>query len=1120
MHGDYSGFRRLFRAIDRQPRSIAISAISALRKSRPINEYPTIVAALRTAAPNTTRTLFALGRTSPFHLVYELPPLAPVSIQKELAWAQAWLSGSSRQINRFRTTHDHIQTLVLAGRLKEATDTLDSYVKDCAWSLWAVELRAALLRISKGADSAQAWLIELQSKTKGTIPGLLFEIFAERNDENFSYDAFYSKCMRSFPRFQATAPWLPDYLKYRTLSQINDAEPALPNILSRDLTSSLVDYYEGVVESLQLLCFTNGEDEYAPPANQLLQHLIEDGYDDLRLHKLAALAPSSFCKSTNISTFAERDLSILYLESHAPQSWSGLSSITDSLQTCLNEGAPAIEEIGKLLKWTLNIKGLDIAPAIATIALWAVSPLHRNDLYPISPLLLSRELCIHDVATISNELALEAVKTYRVNLYPASKEIDALSLPEDWTTSANAPKIGPFHVWLAQHYLARRDHDNLEKLLKHLATKGPFWERTAAKFRLASFSQQGNLSEGLAIATEWLLKGPWYASELPCEELFQEFGWSDFRAIDPVITGIVAHFTSEASDLSKVSYICKMACRAFLNSGMRESVESDYDESTEERRAQLICFFREVWIEQNLAMCHQFESTSCVRSERMSVLQLLLGWDTERAPEYAQAIKELTFEQTLKKGLERIDQTRIFVNESAITRWAEKDLLQDFERWRRLVQSGHGGRPVDDLLRSYAVDPSNEELLSAFAISKPTAADALLIDTVGRLYKRFLLDPTDGLDTYLSVRIRHGSFRGTILGALEEERLLSSSSEFSEDAFNARWRSTLNIGDTEATALHQLFVEFSKDMRQLVDDFVSQRVQIASTEKPNGLFPNELPAVSGQILAAGLAERPVTFHSFLYTSYFVFWKLIDLRLADLRQLIITHFSDSLRSRIADLITDLRQRSTPHFALITALTTVSTITSSQCEAVGDWFKLSSAAEGESYELADAISIATAATRNVYRLFPNQVELISLPDDRIPLTTSALSILMDCLFVTFENAWKHSDLGDSLPPPSLRVSFDPTSALLTLETRSALSSAKLQSLEDGELLSLQNKHIGPYSLEIISSEGGSGFAKLARLTQPVPTTTCPAPFEFGVIEKHWFTRITVPLYLRSGMFEAFE
>lgn len=276
--------------------------------------------------------------------------------------------------------------------------------------------------------------------------------------------------------------------------------------------------------------------------------------------------------------------------------------------------------------------------------------------------------------------------------------------------------------------------------------------------------------------------------------LFDQRDWADFREFDSVVVGVVAHYAFVAHGKQTVWYICKMACRKFAVSGMRNEISLEFSSTTDSRRRELlIAFLRDVWIEENLSLNHFLESTDDVRRDRMQVLQVLLQWDEANRAAYVEEIKDLTFDETLRQGLRSIDQTRVFVNESAITRWAEKELLQDYERWRLLSEATSSSCLVDDILRQYVVDPSNHELLKEFGSGKPSEADALLINLLERLYKRFLLDPTDGLDCYLSLRIRHGSLRGTLFGPLEEQGLLYCSTGFSREAFKSRWGHVLEL---------------------------------------------------------------------------------------------------------------------------------------------------------------------------------------------------------------------------------------------------------------------------------------------------------------------------------------
>ncbi|MBU2785013.1 hypothetical protein HAP93_04400 [Acidithiobacillus ferriphilus] len=1117
-----TSMRKLFRNADALGDKKTTNVLSQARATRPPQEYAAIIKSLRTAAPKSSLALYALGPRSTSELIWNRNALLPLPLENELHWAKHWLTAQAIRINSFRRIAAELQKLVLAGNLNNAKEQLDKYVEFSGWSLWAVELRAAFLQLADGTEAQRAWLHELQSKAINTIPGLLFHIFADRNDDTFSFDAIVGKCKNSFPRLDAIAPWLVDYLNYRALSYVDNPMQSFPRILSRDISSSLIDYYESVIELLGYIENEKQLTSLRPVARQLISYLLDNGYQDHRLNKLSValqeISPISPI-STEIHELPSEPYRAFY-PGYIEHSYLNLpDDIASNLRICENKGAPAYDLLGKMLKWGLNLRGLDIGPAVAGYAFWVTSDVFDNRSLPISVALLTGSTCVDDIAAFSEEIGQRLIQNHLSHLGRCVDD-EQLLKPSRWGFQNALPIVGPVYLWLANFLLAAQQFDELSRLTGFLRYKSQYWERQCAKFDLAAFARQDRFDEAIKLLTDWFLRDYRYAREFPTSLIFSGRKWNSFSRLDLIKVGLVAHYTFEAKGSDGVGYICKMACRKFLQNGMRKNIVKTYAAASKLRKAQIVAFLRDVWIEQNMALCHQFESTAQVRSERMSVLQLLLGWDKERTAEYAEAIKELTLIQTLQQGLERIDQTRIFVNESAITRWAEKEIEQDYERWKKLGKPNTDGGAVDELLRMYALDPENIQILKDFADGRPTDADALFIDVIDRFFKRFLLDPTDGLDAYLSVRIRHGSFRGTILGPLEEQGLLYSTTGFSREAFETRWSDVLRLQDADKTLLLSTVQEFSYDIRKIVDDFVNQRIQVRSSEKPDGAFAQIVSPIFAKIFAASFAEQPPTFQAFLASGYFIFWKLIEIGLADLRQYVTETLAIALHNRVDTLINDLRFLEIYSLPLITTLTTVSTMTKSQCDTVAEWFQLPSEVAGEKYQLGSAIQIASAFTRNVHRAFNADIILRSVPDAPLFLTTSALAVLMDCLFVIFENAWKHSGLTVELPPIEVSIEFFSEHRLLTLAVYSELSFDRRQELLDGELDGLCKKYLGELPLELISLEGGSGFPKLARLTRSVPRFACPLPFDFGIVNGKWFTRLTVPLYEREGAYEAYE
>ncbi|WP_322470197.1 hypothetical protein SOM08_05335 [Hydrogenophaga sp. SNF1] len=1124
MQGNDARLRQVLRETFRADRQVneRLGPLRQLLGTRPASEFRRIFTAFKAAAPSTHRNLTALGAKHPWDLVWLREPFPLLDLAGALKWAGLWLRGHGAKVNEFRAFSTKVETLITSGNELEALGQLDAFVKAKGWSLWAVEIRAALLQATGGTASQREWLSQLQEQAPNSIPGLLFQVFGDRNDDTFSHEAVYGKCQTSFPRFAGLAPWLVDYLYFRALGQVEEPRKAFAGVLARDISSSLIDYYESVIECLTHLETDESLADLRPAGRDLIRELVEDGYIDTRLDKMLFILSEGSVEPLLVETTSSPAW-LGYLSSdQCTEDQGRFGEICVGLAETRAKGAAAYDLVGKLLKWAVNHKVLDVGAAVAASGLDACARTPDRPL-PLSISVARSNVRLEDAAACGEATAISILRSVFPDQFSRehSRVADALVEVGVQELLSQYPAVSMAHLWWAITLKNAGHHDELWPLITWLKQFGGFWTRKATVIEVDVLCARGDLEGAVATVEAWVRADSKYAFEFNCEAIFDGRGWRVWKTLDPVRVGIVAHCAFVATGTAAIAYICKMACRMYLESGRRDSVVEEYEAATDERKGQLITFLRDVWIEDNLSMCHRFQSTSEVRVERMGALQLLINWESSRESEYAEAIKELTFDQTMQRGLEQIDRTRVFVNESAITRWAEKEVAQDYDRWRRLAETRAGGREVDDLLRQYALDPSNDETLAALAKGKPTAADAMLMDMVDRLYQRFLSDPTDGLDTFLSLRIRHGSFKGTLLGPLEEQGLLfGTGSSYSDEAFTERWGDTLMLSPPDMNTLASEVHQFSLDLRACIDDFVSERIQIGRADKPRGAFQAQVPPMAARLLAVGLAERPATFSAFLGTAYFVFWKLVEVALSELRAEILETLSIQIRTRIDQLIQAVRGRGAKCLSLVTTLTTVSTTTISQCESVAEWFRLPKAVEGEKVELKDAIDIATASTRNVYRSFGADVSVVSLPAVRLPLTTNALATITDCLFVAFENAWKHSGLGSALDVVSVEAFFDNTPKILTLCVKSKISFQRRRELLDGELDGLRQKYLGELPLELISVEGGSGFPKLSRLARAVPKDFNDKPFNFGVNEYGWWTTVSFPLYEREGVYEAYE
>jgi hypothetical protein len=1101
----------------------AFNTLNELRKTSS-SDYRLNVQFFRRIAIADTKKLWSLGTSEFGHLLWSYPSLNSIPLKKELAWASAWLSGQSAKINSYRRFANELQELVLIDAMDVASAKLDDFCVKNGWSFWAVELRLALEQLNNGTEAQKQLSAEWKLTAPNTFASLIAQIVSDRNDPAFSYDGFYWNCLNSFPRF-TSADWLPTYLLYRSLSYLDNTENSLSIILSRELTSNLIDYYEAIIETLFNIANDTAELRVLrPQAIHLIDDLIKDGYSDSRLQKLRFALTGIIPSNNSLSLCYSASAQLLYDACISRFSWDEepsnlslfLQGVLKDINQCSKEGVQMQEAITNLIMLGTNLKSLDIGVVIGFSQQLLAGDLTSRTVLPLGIILTAGSWQFDEMAALDDESIRRFLESSAQTHKQANSFLNVLN-----GQSVESLKItnSLSYLWLDRQLIMQQRWSEALWLCDRLSEFDSFWYRQSAKLRLSVFIEKSELKNALELMSQWLLKGAYYASEFPIAKIFTNRSWSIFSNIDPILVGFVSHHSYIVTQDHDIHYICKQACKKIAVNGGRTHIAERFKVSKDENEhARLLAFMRDVWVETNFAFIDYIQSTEDAQNEQMQVMQLLMEWDEDNLAEYVENIKELTLDQTLRNGLKQIDQTRVFVNEVALYRWAEKELYQDYERWIKLLESQSNATLVDDLVRQYLVAPNGLDLLQALG-DEPTESDALLIKLLERLFERFLNDPNEGLDCYLSLRIRHGSLRGTLFGALEEQRLLYSSTGFSRNEFDKYWGSNLDLSEQNHDLVVTAFETFTTRLRGISDELINERVQIISDKKLKGMITAKIDPKNIRLFARLLSERNISFQSLICTGFFVFWKLLESHLANLGSYVRQDVKTSVQAEFHTLSTKLRDIGSQTQPLITVLCKVATTTQSRCDTIADWFKPPQISGEDNYVLPVAIEIAKTATTNVYRAFPANVRLRSMPEQNLSLSPSGLSVVADCLFVIFENAWKHSGLKEHIGTLDLDASFDSTNKLLTLKVFSDLSETEIERLNANKLEVLKAKYLSQDHSELARCEGGSGFAKLSRLTRFVERTLVSHPLEFDIVEEQWMIQISIPFYEREGLYEAY-
>jgi hypothetical protein len=1119
-----SEIRAEFRKVASKRAPDVFRVLGELRKKSDHLKYAEVIAGLKIAAPAHSKlTSYSPSNYRDILYIKHLPPL---SLNLELKWAEEWLKDSVSLLNTYIEIRIHLSELLLQGNFSELEAIVDKFITTYGWCVWAIELKLAIVQQLRGTVAMKKMVKIFERAGIGRASGLLAVVISDRNDNKYHFESFVEKCRVSFSRVEDKAFKI--YLPYRAIGDLSDPVVMLPYILSMDICSSIFDYYESVVDAIQSIRLNATLANNLDSARGLTSALIQLGIRDFRLVKLAITMGIEYSSLPDLKTVETNKLvRDFYLELvGTPPSDSMLSTsefgktISEMLQICMERGAVASEAVMNLIKIGINFKGTSVGSGLVSKGIFCYNSLDEKLVVPTDIDITLPSWAVEDALVGSDEFTLTHLRRAAANIDCLGHQAaeDAVAILDG--NIDKVAQLGPSHVaiWLARYYARIGRFDTAMLICDKLIQLGEYWNRQASKIRINIQLAAGETDKALLESTNYLILNSLYAREFPLTAIFTGKNWKDFKECDPVALAFSAHWAHTIFATSNVRFICRMACRLFQERQAEKPLETIWESLSNDphRQKLLIKFLQNVWVEDNIALIDTLKSTHEVRQERIRILQHLLAWDPDESPTYSTAIKEMTLDETFWQGFQQINETRVFVNEPGITRWAEKELLMDFDRWKDLDNTERIEAFSGELLRNYMVDPSLDKLLEQFPKNEISEWTYCLLSMLDRLFQKFLLDPADGLNSYLSLRIRHGSMRGTLLGPLEHEGLLISG-EASKQAFHAKWDETLSLPDETMNAVIGHIEIFTKNTQQFVKYAADEYVQVETQLKPRGYFYSTLDVDILQRLMP-LYSQVISFQSFLDISYQLFWETLKISRNDLSEYFKLNAKRHFQTEITRLIAAIEFSHEGLRPLVSRLHAISTASQVQCDSVAAWFVSTGGSEQQSYPLSIAIEIAKRATSNIYRQFPENLVVGKSEDSNLPLSSVGLSVIFDSLCIVFENAWKHSGLGESLGAIELTIRLDKQSNLLHLNIISNLSPERCKCLKNGELEQLRQKNLAVLPVELVPKEGGSGFAKLAAMVSMVSAadpSNCQNPIDFGITtESKWFVNLAMPFYRNRG------
>lgn len=221
---------------------------------------------------------------------------------------------------------------------------------------------------------------------------------------------------------------------------------------------------------------------------------------------------------------------------------------------------------------------------------------------------------------------------------------------------------------------------------------------------------------------------------------------------------------------------------------------------------------------------YKLKSTMDVLEEKLKIVSFLRMQfpDNKR---YTAIYTELMHELIAYRGMKKLDDSKIYVNEEAVVKYELQGIDELYDRFKKQAALADKGRVyylVDGL------DYSNTEKSVEMIKNAATYSDNVVAEAATQLFdviRKAFLKSRFGLGTYLSTRIRHGVFEGELRSGLARLNLVYTT-EGTTYIPNHVWQREFNLDAKSNDILNKAVIEFSKRIDHLISEFKDTVIQI------------------------------------------------------------------------------------------------------------------------------------------------------------------------------------------------------------------------------------------------------------------------------------------------------
>lgn len=378
-----------------------------------------------------------------------------------------------------------------------------------------------------------------------------------------------------------------------------------------------------------------------------------------------------------------------------------------------------------------------------------------------------------------------------------------------------------------------------------------------------------------------------------------------------------------------------------------------------------IYFLEKVCITENIEDSPFLNSIGQLEEERIKLLNHLKEINSDKIEQYNEEILNITRESSIRKGLMQIHESRIYIDTLGVSKVLESQIPEIFDRYIDMTDISYQGvssLKINQKINTQEISKVTYYLKDGydmgqinFDIEKGLSIEDKMVIVpfirfnyfqiiFEKIKKEFVYNDDYGFKSFLSMRIRHGTFLNVLRSIFDKHNLISFKGQNSDNYLEIGfWNDSLGVSKESEFKLQELLKAFSKEVDNEIDKGLALINIVTSNEDSDrAIFNFEFDENELLSLFHTRIGKLDEYSKFVEEIYQVLYERLDKCLSKLRDEISQKLSLSFVKLLEKLQIDIEKINlsrTNQNQIIPRIVNCKTEIQVICEQVSNWFKIS-------------------------------------------------------------------------------------------------------------------------------------------------------------------------------------